>query len=150
MSKTAFLAQERAQITDAYAMVERLEGLADDLSGKPLTELRDIVDTLVGRIPPVRAQIAADMLSVAQSTVSRWARDGLLVQADVPGSSVVHLDPHHLHEVMHLLRTVRDKGERHPDFTKHLRWALQDRQLAQSDAVVQGLAELDRGEYVDL
>ncbi|GLY54850.1 hypothetical protein [Lentzea sp. NBRC 102530] len=150
MSKTAFLEKERARITDEFATVERLEGLADDLSGEPLAELQDIVHTLLGRIPPVRVQIAAGLLCLAQSTVSRWANAGLLAQVDVPNSSVVHLDPHHLHEVMHLLRAVRDKGEKNPDFTKHLRWALQDRQLAQSHAVTQGLAELDRGEYVDL
>jgi hypothetical protein len=147
---TAFLEQELAQITGDFAMVERLEQVAAGLSGEPEAELLDIVHTLISRIPPVRAQIAADMLCLAQSTVSRWARAGLLVQADVPGSSVVHLDPHHLHEVMHLLHTVRAKNEANPDFAKHLRWAMQDRQLAQSDAVVHGLAELDRSEYVDL
>lgn len=150
MSGTAFLAQERARITDEFDTVERLETLAAGLSGEPKAELRDIVNTLIGRIPPVRAQVAADLLCLAQSTVSRWAREGLLAKADVPGSSVVYLDAAHLHEVMHLLRTVRAKGEKNPDFKQHLRWALQDRQLAQSPDVVQGLAELDRGEYVDL
>ncbi|MFJ5984390.1 hypothetical protein [Lentzea sp. NPDC092896] len=71
--------------------------------------------------------------------MSRWTKAGLLVQVDVGDSSVVHL-----------VRTVRAKGEKRPAFTQHLRWVPDDRQLAQSEAVVRGLAELDRGESVEL
>lgn len=150
MGGTAFLAQERAQVTEAFDTVEQLEAVASGLSGEPESKLRTIVNVLLGRIPPVRATIAADLLCVAQPTVSRWARSGLLVEAEVPNSTVLHLDATHLHEVLHLLRDVRAKGAANPDFTKYLRWALQDRELAGSADVRQGLAELDRGEYVEL
>lgn len=148
MGSLTALEREHEFVREAFADVEKLESVADTLSGQSEAALREVATAMIRRIGPVRAAIVADMLQLSQPTVRKWVSAGLLVEA--PGHAVMHVDPTRLHRVLHLVRDLRARGLRNKELAEQLWWSLEDRALLEREDLQKSLAQMRGGEVVEL
>lgn len=104
------VAAERAYVMDLFEAVEAVEAVATTLdeTDERRATLLSVVAKDLGRIPPVRPSIAADLLRLSEPTVRSWAREGVLIA--VTNEPRLLLDPKRLHQVLHLVRALREAG----------------------------------------
>ncbi|WP_156727548.1 hypothetical protein [Streptomyces apocyni] len=101
--------REEQMILGLFEKVERVEDTArrvpqPDLRDDLLKEIRN----LIAQAGPVRAGIAASLLSISERTVRTWTDEGLL--APVATKPRLLLDPERLHTVLHLVKDLRAAG----------------------------------------
>lgn len=144
------LERERCEIHRLFDQVERLEDLrerlASRLSDDEAEEMAAAVDQALDELQPVRVPIASDLLELDDKTVRSWLRDGLLTEADTT-SSRTHLDPKRLHEVLHLVRELRETGKTR-GLLDAVWFRLQDQALLDREDLAESLEQMHRGEVV--
>ncbi|MFI9010990.1 hypothetical protein ACIGNX_27510 [Actinosynnema sp. NPDC053489] len=152
MGITAVVERQREQVATTFDAVEEIEDVASGLPAEEdQTRLRAVAKSFLGTLPPVRASVAAELLNISTPTVRKWARLGMLHEVKVQWSRVLHVDAVHLHEVLHLVQDLRKAGKDNVEFFRHLRWAMEDRDLLASSDVQEGLKQLREGaERVEL
>jgi hypothetical protein len=135
-----------------FAHVERLEEIAaglDERDAPAARKLYELADEVVSAVSPVRISIAADLLKVSRVTVQAWCRRGVLKAAEPSKVAVRTLDPHRLHDVLHLVKELRELGEKPGGLAEQVWYRLEDRALADSEELQKGLEAWRSGDVVD-
>src|SRR5687767_11851221 len=105
------LVDEEKLTREAFNMIEKLEEVASSLSpsSRNRAKLQDVLEWQLGRIGAVRPSVAAKLLAISERTIRTWTDEGVLIKTtDKPR---LLLDPHRLHEVMHLVHDLRQAGQ---------------------------------------
>jgi DNA-binding transcriptional MerR regulator len=139
------LDREEQQVKGLFDRVERLEKVAGALADKPeaAAELRLVAVEQLRAAGPVRMKVAASLLSLSDRTVRTWVDEGVLTE--VGGHSIRRLDPVRLHQVLHLVRELRDAG-RNRDLIDAVWYRLQDVALLEREDLRESLEQMRRGE----
>lgn len=108
MTAVAF---ETAHAQSLISRVETLEDVAGTLpkGDHRRVKLLEVVEQSLAEAPPLRPRIAAALLDLSEKTVRSWLAEGVLVRAEGPSSRVL-LDTRQVHDVMHLVRSMRAAG----------------------------------------
>jgi DNA-binding transcriptional MerR regulator len=134
-------------------LIENLEDAQDAIEHDPAAAKRQLQDTiedvLVG-LPPVPVKVAAELLELSQPTVRSWLDKGVLVEPEVKTSSVRQLDPRRLHDVLHLVRVLRERGTKAHELMDKVWWRLSDQAVLDREDLQESLAQMRRGDLVDL
>lgn len=142
------LEHERCETRKMFEHVERLEDLqrriAPRLSDDEDHTMRDVIREALAHIQPVRVPIASDLLALDEKTVRSWVREGVLTEAHTT-SSRKHLDPKRLHEVLHLVRELRQAGKTR-GLLDAVWFRLQDEAILDRDDLAESLDQMHRGE----
>lgn len=109
MTATTRDAETRA-VCERFEDVETLESVARTLPRAQATRLNKVALNILRAVAPVRASAAAKLLSISERTVRAWTAEGILAQARNTGSTRLLLDPEQLHEVLHIVRELREHG----------------------------------------
>ncbi|AHJ58564.1 MerR family transcriptional regulator [Amycolatopsis keratiniphila] len=150
MTKTLI---EDGCIQDAWALVEQLEDARDAVQQDPCEGVRRLnatIDSALAAMSPVSVSAAAKLLELSQPTVRAWLDKGVLTEAERRTSSVRQLDPHRLHLVLHLVNTLRERGTKTNDLMDKVWWRLSDQAVLDRDDLQESLAQMRRGELIDL
>lgn len=136
-----------AKTAAEFERVEKLERIADTLAereGPIADELREVAQDIIEHVEPVRIATTAKLLKISKMTVTAWLKRGIFTKADAR-SKVIVLDPHRLHDVLHILGELRRAGVKPGNWAEQLWYRLQDRELAESGFVVDGLTAYKAG-----
>jgi DNA-binding transcriptional MerR regulator len=145
MSKS-LIAQEEQAVRAALTTVEDVERV---VLGMPSTDQnRDILCSVIDRTlkatPPVRPAVAARVLGLTEKTVRHWAKEGVLTLK--PASPKRQgVDPQRLHDVLHLVRDLREAGKTRGLLDEVWR-RLSDAALLDREDLQESLAQMRRGE----
>lgn len=137
------VAEKVSEQVALFEHVERLERIADDLAERhdpAAADVRKVVADIVDDVPPVRIAVAVELLQVSKATVWSWLGRGIIRNANGNPTKVQVLDPHRLHEVLHIVRDLRELGTKSGDLAEHVWYRLEDQELAESDMFVEGMA----------
>jgi hypothetical protein len=144
------VAVEHQLVRQLFDRVEEIEDIAGTLDHEDerRERLLHVAQTAIDDCVPIRSRIAADLLKLSEPTVRSWVKEGVLTTA--PGTSrVLTLDPHRLHQVMHLVRDLRHAGR-----TKGLLDAvwhrLSDSALLEREDLTESIEQMNRGEGTQL
>jgi hypothetical protein len=143
------VATEEQRIRSLFERVEVIEEVAstlpegDDRRAKLLAVSRDALAE-EGSVRPV---IAAKILGLSEKTVRAWAAAGLL--STHQQSPRLLLDVPSVHEVSHILRTVRADGLDR-DLLEHVSHRLEDQALLNRHDLRESIEQLRRGEMTVL
>ncbi|GAA0473827.1 hypothetical protein Ade02nite_74200 [Paractinoplanes deccanensis] len=137
---------KRAEVERILARVGTIERIAGgfDENDRNRLELLQISREFLGDLGPVPVSVAASLLGVSEPTVRAWARRGLLVYSDGPGSG---LDAGRLHEVITLARDLRAAGH-HRDLLNKVWHRLMDDAVLRNDDLRVSLEQMRRGEGI--
>ncbi|HVF04321.1 MAG TPA: MerR family transcriptional regulator [Frankiaceae bacterium] len=104
--------REAASARDLLSRVEEIEEVARtlDANDERRQQLEEVVVRILRAAPPLRAGVAAQLLSLSERTVRAWAAEGVLRAADSTSTRLL-LDPERFHEVLHLVRDLREAGK---------------------------------------
>jgi len=140
------LATDEARTVRLFARVEKIEGIADapNLDEAQRSELREVARQAVDESEPVRVAVAARILSLSERSVRAWAKEGVLKRAATGGSRLL-LDPAHLHEVLHLVKDLRERG-RDRNLLEAVWYRLSDQALLEREDLKESLEQMRRGE----
>jgi hypothetical protein len=140
------VAAEETRIKKALERVEAIEEVADTFeeSDDRRAALLGIVGGLLADIGPVRPRIAARLLQLSEPTVRTWAKEGVLTTAEQETKRPL-LDPHRVHEVMHLVRHLRAAG-RDRNLLEAVWYRLSDRALLEREDLQESLEQMRCGE----
>lgn len=140
------LATEEARTVHLFERVEKIEGIADapNLDEAQRSELREVARQAVSESEPVRVAVAARILSLSERSVRAWAKEGVLKPA-ATGSSRLLLDPAHLHEVYHLVKDLRGRGQDR-NLLEAVWCRLSDQALLEREDLKESLEQMRRGE----
>jgi DNA-binding transcriptional MerR regulator len=104
--------REAESARDLLSRVEEIEAVARTLDAHD--ERRQKLEAVVVRslraAPPLRPGVAAQLLSLSERTVRAWAAEGVLRPVDSTSTRLL-LDPERFHEVLHLVRDLREAGK---------------------------------------
>jgi DNA-binding transcriptional MerR regulator len=106
------IVQQEAQVArDLLARVEAIEEVAATLDGRDERRrtLESVVVASLRAAPPIRPGVAALLLDLSERTVRAWAHEGVLRPARTESPRLL-LDPERLHDVLHLVRDLREAG----------------------------------------
>lgn len=139
------VAAEETRIKKALERVEAIEEVADTLekSDDRRATLLGIAGGLLADIGPVRPRIAAHLLQLSEPTVRTWTREGVLTTTEQEAERPL-LDPHRVHEVMHLVRRLRAAG-RDRNLLEAVWHRLSDRALLDREDLHESLEQMRRG-----
>ncbi|GLI03283.1 hypothetical protein [Phytohabitans aurantiacus] len=140
------VAAEERRIKKALERVEALEEVAgtfDESDGRKAT-LHRIIWALLTDIGPVRPSIAAHLLQLSEPTVRTWTREGVLITAEQAAKPSL-LDPHRVHEVMHLIHRLRAAG-RERNLLEAVWHRLSDRSVLEREDLQESLEQMRNGE----
>jgi hypothetical protein len=140
------LALDEARTLKLFARVERIEDIAQahNLNESQRTELLAVARQAVEESPPVRVSVAARLLSLSERSVRTWAQEGLLTAAETTSTRLL-LDPVRLHDVLRVIRRLREVG--HDRNLMEAIWhRLTDRALLDREDLRESLAQMHRGE----
>lgn len=137
------VADQHEQVLGAFRRVERIEEIAARVPDAEAGGLHVVVDEMLDEMPPVRVAVAAELLELTKPTVTKWCERGVL--RSVAGAKVRSLDPHRLHEVLHIVRELRAAADKPGNLIDEVWHRLQDRALLESDEVRRGLAAWKAG-----
>src|SRR5580692_7728056 len=143
------VATEEQRIRNLFERVETIEEVAgtfpgnDDRRARLLAVSRDAL----AEEGTVRPAIAAKILGLSEKTVRAWAAAGLLSTRQ--HSPRLLLDVPSVHEVSHILRTVRADGLDR-DLLEHVWRRLEDHALLNRADLQESIEQLRRGEVVVL
>lgn len=146
------VAAEKHETLVMFAHVEKLEAIANRVDQSDETsaqELYDLAESVVGQVPPVRIAVAAELLDVTKVTIKSWCQRGILARAESSMTPVQTLDPHRLHEVWHIVRDLREIGSKPGNLAEQIWHRLEDRQVTESEAFLQGVREWQAGDVLD-
>jgi hypothetical protein len=138
---------EREKTLAAFNQVEELENIAQSVDQGSAQRLNNVVQELIDGLEPVRVSVAASLLELTKPTIESWTRRGLLTS--VGNSSPLRLDPHRLHEVLHVIRLLRDEGAKPGTLLERVWHRLQDQELLERQDLQEGLAALKNGDVLD-
>jgi DNA-binding transcriptional MerR regulator len=140
------LATEEARIVHLFERVEKIEGIAEapNLDERQRTDLREVARQAVSESEPVRVAVAARILSLSERSVRAWVREGVLKRAAADSSRLL-LDPAHLHEVLHLVKDLRERG-RDRNLLEAVWYRLSDQALLERQDLNESLDQMRRGE----
>lgn len=143
------VATEEARIRGLLDSIEKIESVSESLpqSDERRDQLQEAVGLLLSQIEPVRVEIAARLLDMSDKTIRAWCAQGVLTPAAEEPRLL--LDPHRLHDVMHVVRDLRAAGK-----NRHLLdlvwFRLSDQALLDRDDLQESLAQMARGEVIPL
>jgi len=140
------LATDEARTVRLFERVEKIEGIADapNLDETQRSELREVARQAVSESEPVRVAVAARILSLSERSVRAWVKEGVLKRA-ATGSARLLLDPAHLHEVLHLVKDLRERG-RDRNLLEAVWFRLSDEALLEREDLRESLEQMRRGE----
>jgi DNA-binding transcriptional MerR regulator len=140
----SLLAEEEQVVRAALTTVEDVEsvvlGMQPTDSGRKT--LRSVIDRTLKATPPVRPAVAARVLGLTEKTVRHWADEGVLT---IKQARPQRLDVERLHEVLHLLRDLREAGKTRGLLDEVWR-RLSDQALLERTDLQESLAQMRRGE----
>lgn len=137
---------EQERIKGFLADVEEIEDVAESLGrdDERRSRLLRVADSVLSTCDPIRVSVAAELLGLSQPTVRAWVEQGILSAARTDSPRLL-LDPHRLHEVMHLITDLREAGT-----VRGLHEAvwhrLMDQALLGRSDMIDSLAQMGRGE----
>lgn len=134
-------------------LIENLEGAQATLERDPAAakkQLNDAIETALTRLPPVPVKVAAELLELSVPTVRSWLEKGVLTEAEVKTSTVMQLDPRRLHDVLHLVHALRAQGAKAHELMDKVWWRLSDQAVLDREDLQESLAQMRRGDLVDL
>ena len=139
------LATDEARTVRLFEHVEKIEGIADapNLDETQRAELREVARQAVAESDPVRVAVAAHILSLSERSVRAWAKEGVLTRA-VGGSSRLLLDPARLHEVLHLVKDLRERGKDR-NLLESVWYRLSDQALLERQDLKESLEQMRQG-----
>lgn len=140
--------RDPARVSRLFARVKAVEDIAGRLQDEYPAEAGELLEVARGALAdaaPVSSVVAANLLSVSETTVRAWVRAGVLRRAPGPGARA--LDPARLREVVLLAADLRRHGERR-DLREALWRRLQDDALAQREDLAESLAQMQAGELL--
>ncbi len=140
------VAAEETRVKSALEHVEAIEEIADSLGEEDArrAKLLRIASSLLADIGPLRPSVAARLLQLSEPTVRTWAREGVLTTAEQESKRPL-LDPHRVHQVMHLVRDLRAAG-RERNLLEAVWYRLSDRALLDREDLQESLEQMRRGE----
>lgn len=134
-------------------LIENLEGAQDAIEHDPAAakkQLQAAIETALTRLPPVPVKVAAELLELSLPTVRSWLEKGVLIEAEVKTSSVMQLDPRRLHDVLHLVHALREHGAKAHELMDKVWWRLSDQAVLDREDLQESLAQMRRGDLIDL
>ncbi|MEU3456886.1 hypothetical protein ABZ671_25285 [Micromonospora sp. NPDC006766] len=143
------VAAEETRIKNTFEHIETIEEVADtfdeddDRRAKLLNAARQALAT----VGPVRASVAARLLELSEPTVRAWARQGVLTPAQIEAKRLL-LDPHRIHDVLHLVRDLRAIGQDR-NLLEAVWYKLSDRALLERDDLRASLEQMGRSQGTD-
>jgi hypothetical protein len=136
---------EKERVERTFEHVEQLESVAARLPRDEGLVLESAVTFLLYSMYPVRASVAAGLLSVDTKTVRAWVQARILQQVTAESSTVLRVDPIRLHEVWHYVREIREAGKNRGLLDEIAR-RMADEELLRHPDVLEGLEQMRRGE----
>lgn len=143
------LAEQREHTLGTFDVVEELEAVAAELDESKADRLHDVVEQLLDQMPPVRVTVAASLLGLSKPTIAKWCERGVLRPAVDATTSVQTLEPHRLHEVLHVVNELRAAAQKPGNLVEQVWHRLQDQALLETDEVRAGLAAWKAGDLQD-
>lgn len=134
-------------------LIENLEDAQNAIERDPVAakkQLQDAIETALTGLPPVSVKVAAELLKLSLPTVRSWLDKGVLIEAEVKTSSVKQLDPRRLHDVLHLVHALRKRGTKTHELMDKVWWRLSDQAVLAREDLQESLAQMRRGDLVDL
>lgn len=141
--------QEQQQTLTRFGIIEELETVASAVDSSAARVLRRIADQMIDELGPIRISVAASLLQLSTPTVRLWASRGVLTPTDATGSPVSRLDPHRLHEVLHLVSDLRDQGAKSQALLDEVWHRLDDQATLERRDLQEGLEAMRSGDVVD-
>jgi len=140
------VATEEARVREALARVEEIEEVAGTFDEEDYrkAKLLSIRRRLLSDIGPIRPGIAARLLQLSEPTVRAWTKEGVLTAAEQQTRRSL-LDPHRVHEVLHLVGELRAAG-RDRNLLEAVWYRLSDHALLEREDLQQSLEQMRRGE----
>lgn len=129
------------------SQVERLEGVASSLPEQDARreELCGVIEEMIRLAEPVRVVVAAAMLEVSDKTVREWVKEGVLIAIQERPRLV--LDLSRLHEVVHLVRDLREAGKTAGLLDEVYR-RLSDARWQEDADLAESLRQADQGQLI--
>jgi DNA-binding transcriptional MerR regulator len=142
----SLLAEEEQTVRAALTTVEDVERvvLGMDRKDKDREVLCSVIDRTLKSTPPVRPAVAARVLGLTEKTVRHWTKEGVLTLKQATPKRQ-GLDPERLHEVMHLVRDLREAGKTRGLLDEVYR-RLSDASLLDREDLQESLEQMRRGE----
>lgn len=102
---------ETTHAVELMARVETLESVAHSLptGDERRSQLLDLVEKDLATAPPLRPRVAGHLLGLSEKTVRAWVAQGVLLAAE-SGSPRLLLDVERVHDVLHLVKDLREAG----------------------------------------
>jgi len=140
------VALETSRAFDLLERVEKIERVAGTLSDEDprRLDLMSAVKSDLAAAAPLRPLIAARMLELSEKTVRTWAAKGVLKRASGHSRRLL-LDPQGVHEVLHLVREIRQHKDSASLLEEVQRRIADATWLSRSD-LADSLDQMNRGE----
>ena len=105
------VAIETTQAVELMERVETLESVAHSLpeQDERRSRLLRLVKNDLAAAAPLRPRVAAQLLGLSEKTVRAWVEEGVLLAADANSPRLL-LDVERVHDVLHLVKDLRDAG----------------------------------------
>ena len=102
------------ETTSAVELMERIETLESVAHSLPdgdarRSQLLDLVEKDLASAPPLRPRVAAQLLGLSEKTVRAWVEEGVLLRSQTSSPRLL-LDVERVHDVLHLIKDLRDAG----------------------------------------
>jgi DNA-binding transcriptional MerR regulator len=140
------VAAEQERIKHIFDRVEEVEAIAGTLGLEDSRRVRLllVVRSELDDCAPIRSRIAAHLLRLSEPTIRAWVKEGVLTPA-AGGERRLTLDPHRLHDVMHLINDLRHAG-RTKGLLEAVWYRLSDRALLEREDLVESIEQMKRAE----
>ncbi|WCD91342.1 hypothetical protein KPP03845_200303 (plasmid) [Streptomyces xanthophaeus] len=142
---TRTLEREEIKVKRLFDRLEKVEEVAEKIARREPDEaasLRGVVQETLAEAGPVRVSVAAALLEFSDHTVRTWIEEGLLTAV---AKRPLRVDPARLHQVLHLVRDLRDAGHKR-GLLDAVWYRLQDSALLERGDLQQSLAEMREGD----
>lgn len=138
--------REAESARDLLSRVEEIEAVARtlDVDDERRQRLEAVVVRILRAAPPLRPGVAAQLLALSERTVRAWVAEGVLRPAGTTTTRLL-LDPERFHEVLHLVRELREAGRTTGLLDEVYRRLVDATWLDRSD-LIESLAQMRRGE----
>ena len=105
------VAIETTQAVELLERVETLKSVAHSLpeQDERRSRLLRLVKNDLAAAAPLRPRVAAQLLGLSEKTVRAWVEEGVLLAA-AANSPRLLLDVERVHDVLHLVKDLRDAG----------------------------------------
>lgn len=140
------LAAEEQRIRSLFEHVEQVEAVAETMPETDARRSRLLASArgVLTQVDPIRPRIAALLLRLSERTIRTWATEGVLTAASTSSRRLV-LDPERVHEVMHVVRELRQAG-RDRNLLEAVWHRLSDQALRDREDLSESITQMRRGE----